>query len=160
MRKGAYLYYDRNKGSFIRSGKVTRQGFTVRGKEHFDESKKEKSSTHFYDLYPSTRVQEPTKEAQKVHLKIFRIVGAGWDPTSNCANMLDKSWENGGLLIFNERENTQIRASMGKGMTGLQKFHDLCAYQFEMGYDLAISPGCNVSRSPGFESVLGIYGGE
>ena len=125
MREGAYLYYDGNKGSFIRSGKVTRQGFTVRGKEHFDESKKEKSSTHFYDLYPSTRVQEPTKEAQKVHLKIFRIVGAGWDPTSNCANMLDKSWENGGLLIFNERESTQIRASMGKGMTGLQKFHDM-----------------------------------
>jgi hypothetical protein len=50
---------------------------------------------------------------------------------------------------------------MGKGMTDLQKFHDMCAYQFEMGYDLAIiSPGCNVSSSPGFESVLGIYGGQ
>jgi len=72
MHEGAYLYYDGNKGSFIRSGKVTRRGFTVRGKEHFDESKKEKSSTHFYDLYPSTCVQEPTKEAQKVHSKIFR----------------------------------------------------------------------------------------
>ena len=88
------------------------------------------------------------------------IVGAGWDPTSNCAEMLDRSWENGGLLIFNERESMQIRSSMGKGMTDLQKFHDMCAYQFEMGYDLAISPGCNVSRSPGFESVLGIYGGQ
>ena len=88
------------------------------------------------------------------------IVGAGWDPTSSCAKMLDRSWENGGLLIFNERESTQIRSSMGKGMTDLQKFHDMYAYQFEMGYDLAISPGCNVSRSPGFESVLGIYGGQ
>ena len=36
MRKGEYLYYDGNKGSFIQSGKVTRRGFTVRGKEHFD----------------------------------------------------------------------------------------------------------------------------
>jgi hypothetical protein len=88
------------------------------------------------------------------------IVGAGWNPTSDCAKMLDRSWENGGLLIFNERESLQIKASMGKGMTEVQKFHDMCVYQLEMGYDLAISPGCNVSRSPGFESVLRIYGGQ
>jgi hypothetical protein len=49
---------------------------------------------------------------------------------------------------------------MRKGTTEIEKFHDMCAYQFGMGYDLAISAGCNVSRSPGFESVLGIYGGQ
>jgi hypothetical protein len=49
---------------------------------------------------------------------------------------------------------------MRKGLTDIQKFHDMCAYQFEMGYDLAISLGCNISESPGFESVLGIYGGQ
>jgi hypothetical protein len=48
---------------------------------------------------------------------------------------------------------------MGKGLTDIQKFHDICAYQFEMGYDLAISPGCNASESSGFEVMLGIYGG-
>jgi hypothetical protein len=48
--KRAYLYYDGNKGIFVCSGKVTRRGFTVRRNEHFDESKKVKSSTHFYDL--------------------------------------------------------------------------------------------------------------
>jgi hypothetical protein len=30
---------------------------------------------------------------------------------------------------------------------------------FEFGYDLALSPENNVSRSPGFESILGIFGG-
>jgi hypothetical protein len=74
--------------------------------------------------------------------------------------MLDRSWNDGGLLIFSEKESKQIRASMGKGMTEMQKFHTCAAYQFEMGYDLAISPGCNMSESPGFESVLGIYGGK
>jgi hypothetical protein len=49
---------------------------------------------------------------------------------------------------------------MGKDLMDIQKFHDMCAYQFEMGYDLAISPGCNVSQSPRFESVLGKYGGQ
>jgi len=88
------------------------------------------------------------------------IIAAGWDPTSDCAKMLDRSWENGGLMIFNEKESAQVRASMGKGLTELQKIHDMCAYQFEMGYDLCLSPGCNVLQSPGFESVLGIYGGQ
>jgi hypothetical protein len=31
-------------------------------------------------------------------------------------------------------------------MTDIQKFHDMCVYQFEMGYDLAISPECDVSH--------------
>ncbi len=44
-------------------------------------------------------------------------------------------------------------------MKELQKFQDICAYQLEFGYDLAIGPGNNVSRSPGFESVLGVFGG-
>ncbi len=33
------------------------------------------------------------------------IVAAGWDPTSDCVKMLDGSWENGDLLIFNEKKN-------------------------------------------------------
>jgi hypothetical protein len=39
---------------------------------------------------------------------------------------------------------------MGNGLMDIQKYHDMCAYQFEMGYDLAISPGCNIFESPGF----------
>jgi hypothetical protein len=88
-----------------------------------------------------------------------QVIAAGWSPTSDTALFLDRSWKDGGFLIFNKKEK-QIRASMGKGLTGIQKFHDMCAYQFEMGYDLAISPGCDVSESPGFESVSGIYGGQ
>jgi hypothetical protein len=33
-REGAYLYFDVNRGVFVRSGKVTRRGFVVRGDEH------------------------------------------------------------------------------------------------------------------------------
>jgi hypothetical protein len=79
---------------------------------------------------------------------------------SDPAKLLDRSWNDGGLFIFSEKESKQIRSSMGKGMTDMQKFHTFAAYQFEMGYDFAISPGCNVSESPGFESVLRIYGGK
>ncbi len=159
--EGAYLYYDGNKGCFVRSGKVTRRGFTVGGKEHLDESKKVKHSTHFYDLYPSStchprahkRVTKGTFQA------LQQVIGAGWDPISDVAKKLDRCWVDGGLLIVNEKETKQIKSSMGKALTDMQKFHDMCAYQFELGYDLALSPSCNVLESPGFESVLGIYGG-
>ncbi len=88
-----------------------------------------------------------------------QVVAAGWSPTTDTAKLLNRSYKDGGFSIFNEKDNKQIRASMGKGMMDIQKNHDMCAYQFEMGYDLTISPGCNVLESLGFESVLGIYGG-
>jgi hypothetical protein len=34
----------------------------------------------------------------------------------------------GGLLIVNEKETKQIKSSMGKSLTDMQKFHDMCAY--------------------------------
>jgi hypothetical protein len=64
-----------------------------------------------------------------------------------------------GLLIVNEKKTKQIKSSMGKALNDMQKFHDMCSYQFEFGYYLALSPSCNMLESPGFESALGIYGG-
>jgi hypothetical protein len=52
-REGAYLYFNSNKGCFVRSGKVTRQGFSMHGKEHFEGSKKIIAGLNFYDMYPA-----------------------------------------------------------------------------------------------------------
>ena len=64
--------------------------------------------------------------------------------------MLRSCWTKVGnvadFLIFDEKESKQIRASMGKGMTDIQRFHNMCAYQFEMGYDLAIFPVATCPR--------------
>lgn len=159
--EGAYLYFDSNKGCFIRSGKVTRRGFIARGKEHFEGAKKVTASLHFYDMYPSSTCTRALNWGTKGTFEsLQQVIGAGWVPTSDAAKLLDRSWKDGGLMIFNEKESKQVRGSMEKGVMDMQKFQELCAYQFEMGYDLCISPGCNVSNSPGFESVLGIYGGQ
>ena len=48
---------------------------------------------------------------------------------------------------------------MKKELKAVQKFQEVIAYLFEFGYDLALSPENNVSRSPGFESIIGIFGG-
>jgi hypothetical protein len=50
-REGAYLYFD-YRGVFIRSGKVVRRGVHARHKKHLVASQEEKSSSHFYFMYP------------------------------------------------------------------------------------------------------------
>ena len=54
----------------------------------------------------------------------------------------------------------EIKGSMRKISSDMEKFHNIASYQIELGYDLAICPGLNASRSPGYEIVLGVFGGE
>ena len=35
----------------------------------------------------------------------------------------------------------------------------MAAYLFELCYELCLAPSANVSESPGFETVIGIFGG-
>jgi hypothetical protein len=160
-KEGAYLYFDRNNYRFIRSGKVTRRGFEVRHQEHFKASKAPQSSSDFYMFYPSLespRCRYTTKRG--VFEKLVQLVGAGFTPTSDSAKAMDRDWTEGGMLIMSNEDKKKIKTSMGTKVKELQKFQDICAYQLEFGYDLAIGPGNNVSRSPGFESVLGVvFGG-
>jgi hypothetical protein len=60
-REGVYLYFDFNRGVFVRSGKVVRQGFQARHDKHFAASKEEKFSNHFYFMYPSTEEKKKDK---------------------------------------------------------------------------------------------------
>jgi len=76
-----------------------------------------------------------------------------FDPTSSDAKSLDRDWTEGGFLILSDEEKDRISKCSGK--TKLEKFHNICAYQLKLGFDLAISPLHNVSQNPGFESVLG-----
>jgi hypothetical protein len=46
-REGAYLYFDGNRGVFVRSGKVVRRGFKEQGEEHLACAKEEKSLSQF-----------------------------------------------------------------------------------------------------------------
>ena len=67
-------------------------------------------------------------------------------------------------MLSNSKERL-IKESMEtaegeRDLTDIQKFQDIASYQVEFVYDLAISPVLNVSRSPRFELVLGIYGGK
>ena len=159
-REGAYLYFDVNRGVFIRSGKVVRRGFQSRHEEHLAASKDEKSSSHFYFMYPS---KEGKRKEKRNKLGCFehltQIIGAGFDPASEPAMHVGKNYKEGGLLIMSKDDQQRIKSCLKKELKAVQKFQEVIAYLFEFGYDLALSPENNVSRSPGFESIIGIFGG-
>ena len=73
---------------------------------------------------------------------------------------MSKNNEQGGLLIMNNHDLRRIDSVLKtKHLSQLQKCQEFIVYLFEFGYNLAINPDMNISRSPGFESFLCIYGG-
>jgi hypothetical protein len=90
-------------------------------------------------MYPSsTCVRAHNRGSKGTFESLQQVVGAGWSPTSDVAKLLDKSWKCGGLLIFDEKESKQIRASMGKGMTVIQRFHNICDVLINLKWDMIL----------------------
>jgi len=90
---------------------------------------------------------------------LTQIIAVGFDPSSKPATQVDKNYDEGGLLIMSKDDERRIKSCLQKELAVVQKFQEVISYLFELGYDLALSPENNVSRSPGFESILGIFGG-
>ena len=60
--------------------------------------------------------------------------------------------KSGGLLMYTKEEEKWISGLNFRGKTGEQKFMQMNAYLFELGYELAFARKDDVSDSPGFES--------
>ncbi len=90
--------------------------------------KKVMYSSHFYYLFPSSCCPTAFKRGTKGTFDTLQqVIAAGWSPSSDPAKLLDRSWNDGGLFIFSEKESKQLRSSMGKGMTDMQKFRTFAA---------------------------------
>ena len=62
-----------------------------------------------------------------------------------------KSYYEGGIFFCTADERRAILRTNFRGNMEVQKFMEMVAYLFELGYDLALSPSDNVLRSPGFK---------
>jgi hypothetical protein len=161
--EGCYLFFDSNNGVFIRSGKVTGRGVDERLSEHKSGAEATTAESDFYDLYPSEESARKEKRGKKGFFEdLLPVFGAGFDPNSSIAECVNKDVKEGGVLLLSEFEKAKIASSKVSNdgrMSDAQKFRSILAYQFELGYDLAIALCDNVSQSPGFESFIGIFGG-
>ena len=159
--EGCYLFFDNNERVFIRSGKVTGGGVESRLKQHKSGAEAEIASLQFYDQYPSEKPARSEKRDKRGFFEdLLAVFAAGFDPNCDVAKSVGEDVKDGGILFFSEHEKANITICKLDGkMTDIEKFRSILAYQFELGYDLAIASRDNVSQSPGFESFIGIFGG-
>ena len=159
-RIGSYLYFCINDWQWIRSGKVSGQGFGDRHKEHLVQARRDEiPDSMFYRCYPtrdSKRVGSITQRG--IFDNLTQYIAAGFDGNCEIAACADKSYDEGGILVMNDNEKQQIKSSMKQTKNVIAKFHAYLAYLMEFGYDLALSPAHNVSESFGFEGFVGLFG--
>mmetsp|Transcript_7584 Transcript_7584/g.13673 ORF Transcript_7584/g.13673 Transcript_7584/m.13673 type:complete len:352 (+) Transcript_7584:347-1402(+) len=158
---GAYLSYDANEEEWVRAGKATAAGKGnkcggMKGRWH-DHEKRHKAhdnvdDSQYYDLYPSKesiRSKNPMKAGLFENLQQF--VAAGFAPNDATAAQFEKDYASGGLFFYTSDEKASVLRTNFSGKLGNQKFSEMVAYLFELGYDLALSRSHNVSESPGLE---------
>ena len=80
----------------------------------------------------------------------------GFDRKSEAAQMLDKDYREGGIMILNEAMKEQIKNSMKHLKSDLFKFQDMFAYLMEDVFVQLLSPDHCLNTNPGYENVLGI----
>ena len=149
--QGAYLYFDINDEKWVRSGKVTRRGFEIRHSEHEKKAAANRATSKFYSRYPSKEKEKPSSARKGFFENLSQYVAVGFAINKNVETKITKALDDGGVFDFTKEEREKIERN--KRCNDI----DLIAYQFELAYDLAISPSDNVSNNPGFESFLGVW---
>ena len=145
---GSYIFYDKIRGCFVRSGKVIGRSPVARYVEH--KAASETDATLFYASYPGRKAPRSALakgyfEHLSLHAGLVFKIGDEEAKTALCSAD-DKK----GLLYWSPTVMSKVTKDKQLHMVG---------YLFEMLYDLMIAPNANVSQSPGFESFLHIYGG-
>jgi hypothetical protein len=158
--EGCYLYFDREEAEWIRSGKVCGRTFAERHKEHKkgSELKCEISrESRFYTRYPS-------KVATAGLVRLRR--GFFDDLTMYCGLAFERGSPSLHHLLDDENgifcwEKDCLSSLLKMKIPGAVTLNDIklhmVSYLCELGYDLMISPRANISKSPGFESPLGVF---
>jgi len=148
---GCYLHFDGNRGVWIRSGSATGEGgFGKRLGTHEKRAKADRNDddSQFYRLFPhSDSVRANSRATGGIFQYLTPFIAAYF--TNDAASRTDFS--NSGLFLYTNEEKRRISSVNFSGKSGEKKYLQMIAYLFELGYDLAISPRCNVSKSPGFE---------
>ena len=162
--EGCYLFKDTDTGMWVRSGKVvgTGRNFGLRNKEHARASQLLTAADlaqFFYQSYPSESSEVQTGAARRGNLELF--VGLGFMRTNRAAvKFLCSSDPAAGMLIWSKSDLERVgKVKFAGCMAPEDKQLQMVGYLFELVYGLMLPPRDNVSRSPGFETPLGISGG-
>ena len=147
-----YLRYNRNESIWIRSGSATGEdGFGKRLKTHIESASSDRNDddSRFYHSFPSkssARANCYSKEGYFDYLTVYIGVGYSADCPPGCFS------KSGEMLMYTREEKKWISNLNFWGKTGDQKYMQIAAYLFELGYELALTRKDDVSDSPGLKS--------
>jgi hypothetical protein len=160
--EGSYLYYNRVRGIWVRSGKTTgkdRQIF-VRHLEHREKAKLKELqdvSSKFYRSYPSRCATYSNSTRRGFFDQLDLYYGLAFDRKGSIGDLLTNkspysllNWP----TEYIERLKKWNLRGVGSDDIKEKQLH-MASYLFELGYDLCLSPCDNVSQAPGFESIIG-----
>ena len=149
---GCYLHHDPLIEATIRSGSSAGEGgFEKRLDTHLKKAKSERieDGSRLYGTYPSKHsVRARDDESTYEDLMVF--IAASFNPVTLSTDALSTDYNDGGLFIYTKEEKEWI-GTLFSERTLEQKYMQMVAYLFELGYDLAIGRTDNISDSPGFE---------
>mmetsp|Transcript_9859 Transcript_9859/g.17267 ORF Transcript_9859/g.17267 Transcript_9859/m.17267 type:complete len:268 (+) Transcript_9859:1034-1837(+) len=151
--EGCYLYYDKIKNKWVRSGKTSGEGvnacFDGRGEKHKKnaQSKDEMRKHPLYAKYPAFGVSN--LGGRKGYFdNLIMYCGMAYDKKGDVSKLCSTNSESS-LLVWSEEAMEEIRK---KGGNPRKHQLDAVAYLWELCYDLSLAKDENVSVSPGFES--------
>ena len=84
------------------------------------------------------------------------MIAEGFDPNSEEAKRLDRNWDEGGMLILNEKHKRLISSVKNIKGAPLLKFQNVLGYQIELGCDIALAKEMNASTNAGYETIMGV----
>ena len=152
--EGCYLYFDKRKYKWIRSGKTSGDGrdacFRGRGKKHeANATCKDQMRVHrLYREYPDSGVENlGAPEGNFDNLVMY--CGMAYDKKMDTTPLRSRD-ATGSLFVWSDEVISELTKKGGD----LKKFQlDAVAYLWEICYDLLLAKTDNVSMSPGFESL-------
>lgn len=163
--EGAYAYWDKELGRWVRCGKVSGIGRTmsVRHKEHAEGSKlltNEARGSSFYRGYQDRGEEAASGKPSWEDLQCHVVMGFQRADTDAIAAICDES--ESGLFVWSKSTLAAMRrckfTSAAAEMSLEAKKLNMISYLYETAAQLACSPDHNLSRSPSFEALLGVFG--
>ena len=161
------MNYNRIRHVWIRSGKVvgssqsngeTSRNFKIRQDEHANCARCNTKSSRFYSLYPDEQANTIGNIRRGFWHHLRQYCGIGFSRKEGTKGITDIE---DGLFMWDENSIKKIENLKLIGCTTIkEKQLVMVGYALELVYDLMIAVSDNVSQSPGFESCLGIFGGE
>ena len=151
------MQFDKERGVWVRTGKHSGSPFIERIVEHSKASLLQDAralQSRFYCLYPSVLASMKSGSRLGTHEQLQVYSAMAFSSEMNETWKLIECEDKGGLVVWSATTLRNLERSFSKTPALGEKKRSMISYLFEVGYQLALAPGDDVSDGPGFEPFM------